>query len=35
MFATLSTARDTVTLFAGAFVSALLMISAATSLPIA
>lgn len=35
MFATFSTARDTATLFAGAFVSALLLVSAATSLPIA
>jgi len=35
MFASLSTARDTATLFAGAFVSALLLVSAATSLPIA
>jgi hypothetical protein len=35
MFASLSTARDTATLFAGAFLSALLLVSAATSLPIA
>jgi hypothetical protein len=35
MFASLSTARETATLFAGAFVSALLLVSAATSLPIA
>jgi hypothetical protein len=35
MFATLTTARETATLFAGAFISALLLVSAATSLPIA
>ena len=35
MFASLSTARQNATLFAGAFVSAMLLISAATSLPIA
>jgi len=35
MFASLSTARETATLFAGAFISALLLVSAATSLPIA
>ncbi len=35
MFFSLSTARETATLFAGAFVSALLLVSAATSLPIA
>ncbi len=35
MFATFSTARETATLFASAFVSALLLVSAATSLPIA
>ena len=35
MFTTLTTARETATLFAGAFVSALLLVSAATSLPIA
>jgi hypothetical protein len=34
MFA-FSTARETATLFAGAFLSALLLVSAATSLPIA
>jgi hypothetical protein len=35
MFATLTSARETATLFAGAFISALLLVSAATSLPIA
>ena len=35
MFASLTTARETATLFAGAFLSALLLVSAATSLPIA
>jgi hypothetical protein len=35
MFANFSTARETATLFAGAFISALLLVSAATSLPIA
>jgi len=35
MFASFSTARETATLFAGAFISALLLVSAATSLPIA
>jgi hypothetical protein len=35
MLASLSTARETATLFAGAFISALLLVSAATSLPIA
>ena len=35
MFATLVSARQTATIFAGAFVSALLLVSAATSLPIA
>ena len=35
MFTSLNSARETATLFAGAFVSALLMVSAATSLPIA
>jgi len=35
MFATLNAARQSATLFAGAFVSALLLVSAATSLPIA
>lgn len=35
MFASLISARETVTVLAGAFVSALLLVSAATSLPIA
>jgi hypothetical protein len=35
MFASLITARETATVFAGAFLSALLLVSAATSLPIA
>ena len=35
MYATFNSARETATLFAGAFVSALLFVSAATSLPIA
>jgi hypothetical protein len=35
MFVTLASARQTATIFAGAFVSALLLVSAATSLPIA
>lgn len=35
MFAKFNSARETATLFAGAFLSALLMVSAATSLPIA
>lgn len=35
MFASLITARETVTVFAGAFISAMLLVSAATSLPIA
>jgi hypothetical protein len=35
MFTTLTAARETATLFAGAFISALLLVSAATSLPIA
>jgi hypothetical protein len=35
MFNTFSAARQTATMFAGAFVSALLLVSAATSLPIA
>jgi len=35
MFASLTTARETATLFAGAFISALILVSAATSLPIA
>jgi hypothetical protein len=34
MFATFTSARETATLFAGAFISALLLVSAATSLPI-
>lgn len=35
MFNSLASARQTATLFAGAFVTALLLVSAATSLPIA
>lgn len=35
MFANSASARETATLFAGAFISAMLLISAATSLPIA
>jgi hypothetical protein len=35
MFASIRSARETATLFAGAFVTALLMVSAATSVPIA
>jgi hypothetical protein len=35
MFPTFTSARETATLFAGAFLSALLLVSAATSLPIA
>jgi hypothetical protein len=35
MFTTLTSAREIATVFAGAFVSALLLVSAATSLPIA
>jgi hypothetical protein len=35
MFASIASIRETVTVFAGAFVSALLLVSAATSLPIA
>jgi hypothetical protein len=35
MYATLNNARETATVFAGAFISALLLVSAATSLPIA
>jgi hypothetical protein len=35
MFTSFASARETATLFAGAFVSALLLVSAATSLPIA
>ena len=35
MFASFASVRETATLFAGAFVTALLLVSAATSLPIA
>jgi len=35
MFASLASARQSATAFAGAFVTALLFVSAATSLPIA
>jgi hypothetical protein len=35
MFATFASARETATMFAGAFITALLLVSAATSLPIA
>lgn len=35
MFANFASARQTATVFAGAFISALLLVSAATSLPIA
>jgi hypothetical protein len=35
MFASLITARETATVFAGALISAMLLVSAATSLPIA
>jgi hypothetical protein len=35
MFATFVSARETATVIAGAFLSALLLVSAATSLPIA
>jgi hypothetical protein len=35
MFATFTSAREAATVIAGAFVSALLLVSAATSLPIA
>jgi hypothetical protein len=35
MFAMFASARENATVFAGAFISALLLISAATSLPIA
>jgi len=35
MFASFSAARQAATMFAGAFVAALLLVSAATSLPIA
>ncbi len=35
MFQTFTSARETATVFAGAFLTALLFVSAATSLPIA
>jgi hypothetical protein len=35
MFSSFSSARQTATVFAGAFITALLLVSAATSLPIA
>lgn len=35
MFATFASARESATVLAGAFISAMLLISAATSLPIA
>jgi hypothetical protein len=35
MFSSFASARESATVFAGAFISALLLISAATSLPIA
>jgi hypothetical protein len=35
MFANFSSARQTAAVFAGAFISALLLVTAATSLPIA
>jgi len=35
MFTSLTSIRETATIFAGAFISALLLVSAATSLPIA
>jgi hypothetical protein len=35
MFSSFTTARETATILAGTFISALLLISAATSLPIA
>ena len=35
MFTTFTSARETATVLAGAFISALLLVSAATSLPIA
>jgi hypothetical protein len=35
MFTSLTSVRQTATVFAGAFVTALLLVSAATSLPIA
>ena len=34
MFASIASARETATIFAGAFLSAILLVSAATSLPI-
>jgi hypothetical protein len=34
MFTSLSSARDAATMFAGAFLTAVLLVSAATSLPI-
>jgi hypothetical protein len=35
MFTSLTSAREAATVFAGAFITALLLVSAATSLPIA
>jgi hypothetical protein len=35
MFTSFTSARETATMFAGAFLTALLLVSAATSLPIA
>jgi hypothetical protein len=35
MFANFASARDTAAIFAGAFISAMLLVSAATSLPLA
>jgi hypothetical protein len=35
MFTSLASIRETATIFAGAFITALLLVSAATSLPIA
>jgi hypothetical protein len=35
MFGSITSIRETATIFAGAFVSALLLVSAATSMPIA
>jgi hypothetical protein len=35
MFSLMTSARESATIFAGAFISALLLVSAATSLPIA
>ncbi len=35
MFATFASARQAATIFAGAFISAMLLVSAATSLPLA